>query len=80
MPSRRSSSLRRQRPNQRNAHLITYTVVEEERYFITSLLQARGPQDLIATDALRQLDSHYAGLCSRMRRDRCGRCSPRRRG
>lgn len=45
-----------------NAHLITRTTVDEERYFVTSLLQARGPRDLIAADALAQLTSRHAGL------------------
>jgi hydroxymethylpyrimidine pyrophosphatase-like HAD family hydrolase len=45
-----------------NAHLVTHTAVEEERYFITSLLRARGPRELMAGDALAQLDLSHAGL------------------
>lgn len=45
-----------------NVHLITHTAVEEERYFISSLLRARGPSDLIAPDALARLDLRHAGL------------------
>jgi hydroxymethylpyrimidine pyrophosphatase-like HAD family hydrolase len=44
------------------AHVITPTLVEEERYFITSLLQARGPRDLVAGDALREIGPRRAGL------------------
>jgi hypothetical protein len=44
------------------AHLITHTAVEEERYFITSLLGSRGPKDLVPADALAQLDLQHAGL------------------
>jgi hypothetical protein len=44
------------------AHLVTHTAVEEERYFITSLLRARGPQELVAAEALAQLDTRHAGL------------------
>jgi len=44
------------------AHLVTHTGVDEERYFITSLLRARGPKDLDVTNALAQLDVHHAGL------------------
>jgi hydroxymethylpyrimidine pyrophosphatase-like HAD family hydrolase len=45
-----------------NAHIVTHTAVEEERYFITSLLRARGPRELVAADALAQLDLLHAGL------------------
>jgi hydroxymethylpyrimidine pyrophosphatase-like HAD family hydrolase len=44
------------------AHLVTHTGVDEERYFITSLLAARGPRDLNVTEALAQLDLHHSGL------------------
>ena len=44
------------------AHLVTHTGVDEERYFITGLLRARGPKDLNVADALAQLDLHHAGL------------------
>jgi hypothetical protein len=45
-----------------NAHLVTHTAVDEERYFITSLLRERGPENLVAADALAQLDLQHAGL------------------
>ena len=44
------------------AHLITPTAVEEERYLITSLLQARGPCDLVVSEALAALDAQRCGL------------------
>lgn len=44
------------------AYVITPTLVEEERYFMTSLLQARGPRDLAAGDALRSIGPRRAGL------------------
>jgi hydroxymethylpyrimidine pyrophosphatase-like HAD family hydrolase len=44
------------------AHLITDTTVEEERYFITKLLQARGPQNLVFRDALMELQMPRTGL------------------
>jgi len=44
------------------AHVVTRTEVEEERYFVTSLLQARGPRDLAATQALGAITSPRAGL------------------
>jgi hydroxymethylpyrimidine pyrophosphatase-like HAD family hydrolase len=45
-----------------SAHLITHTAVEEERYFITSLLQSRGPRDLAAGEALAALQLPRAAL------------------
>ena len=44
------------------AHLITPTEVEEERYFVTSLLRARGPNDLVACEALASLEGQNVGL------------------
>jgi hydroxymethylpyrimidine pyrophosphatase-like HAD family hydrolase len=44
------------------AHLITQTTVEEERYFLTGLLQARGPHGLAAADALACIEARRAGL------------------
>jgi hydroxymethylpyrimidine pyrophosphatase-like HAD family hydrolase len=44
------------------AHLIERTTVEEERYFVTGLLQARGPRGLQAADALRELQPPCTGL------------------
>jgi hydroxymethylpyrimidine pyrophosphatase-like HAD family hydrolase len=44
------------------AHLVMPTLVEEERYFVTGLLQAHGPTDLAASDALAALQAPSAGL------------------
>jgi hypothetical protein len=44
------------------AHIVTGTMVEDERYFITSLLQARGPRTLLSREALGELDMPRAGL------------------
>ncbi len=44
------------------AHIITHTSVDEERYFISSLLADRGPQELVAAEILAQLDRRHAGL------------------
>ncbi len=44
------------------AHLVTRTEVEEERYFVTSLLQSRGPAGLVAADALAEVQMPRAGL------------------
>lgn len=44
------------------AYLITRTTVEEERYFITKLLQTRGPRGLTAGDALAEVEPPRAGL------------------
>jgi hydroxymethylpyrimidine pyrophosphatase-like HAD family hydrolase len=44
------------------AHLVARTTIEEERYFLTKLLQARGPKDLVAHDALMKLEMPCAGL------------------
>jgi hydroxymethylpyrimidine pyrophosphatase-like HAD family hydrolase len=43
-------------------HLITHTTVEEERYFITSLLRTYGPPDVVVSEALRQIELPRAGL------------------
>lgn len=43
------------------AHLIAPTTVDEERYFITSLLQARGPDNLVVNEALAVLDGQHVG-------------------
>jgi hypothetical protein len=44
------------------AHVITACEVEEERYFMSELLRARGPRDLIAREALRALEAPRAGV------------------
>jgi hydroxymethylpyrimidine pyrophosphatase-like HAD family hydrolase len=44
------------------AHLIMHTAVEDERYFITTVLQAHGPPELIAGDALATLAKPQVGL------------------
>jgi hydroxymethylpyrimidine pyrophosphatase-like HAD family hydrolase len=44
------------------AHLVTHTTVEDERYFIAGLLRGRGPDDLLAPDALAELEPPRAGL------------------
>ncbi|MGH7894817.1 MAG: hypothetical protein ACREQL_09120, partial [Candidatus Binatia bacterium] len=44
------------------AHLVTHTSVEEERYFMTALLQARGPRELAASETLAAVESPRAGL------------------
>jgi hydroxymethylpyrimidine pyrophosphatase-like HAD family hydrolase len=44
------------------AHVITACEVEEERYFMTKLLQARGPRGLIPHEALQALQIAHAGL------------------
>ena len=46
-------------------HLVTQTTVEEERYFLTGLLQARGPRHLTATDALAGIEDRKVGLPAR---------------
>jgi hydroxymethylpyrimidine pyrophosphatase-like HAD family hydrolase len=43
-------------------HLVTQTTVEEERYFLTGLLHARGPRDLPAADALAAIGDGDVGL------------------
>ncbi len=43
------------------AHIITSTKVEEERYFVTKILQARGPQGLAAHAALESINWLSAG-------------------
>ena len=44
------------------AHIMTGTTVDEERYFMTKLLQARGPRNLVPRDVLAELDMPRAGL------------------
>jgi hypothetical protein len=44
------------------AHIITNTEIEEERYFVTGLLQARGPHGVRAAEALAALGARRAGL------------------
>jgi hydroxymethylpyrimidine pyrophosphatase-like HAD family hydrolase len=44
------------------AHLVMHTAVEEERYFVTSLLRTRGPSDLSTSDALAALGNEEVGL------------------
>jgi hydroxymethylpyrimidine pyrophosphatase-like HAD family hydrolase len=44
------------------AFVVTRTEIEDERYFINSLLQARGPKDLVPSDALASLGLPAAGL------------------
>ncbi|HWP58638.1 MAG TPA: HAD-IIB family hydrolase [Candidatus Acidoferrales bacterium] len=44
------------------AYLITGSKIEEERYFLTKLLQARAPADLIPHEALMELEPPRAGL------------------
>lgn len=44
------------------AYLFTKTTVDEERYFITTLLQTRGPADLSSRDALKELEMPRAGM------------------
>jgi hypothetical protein len=43
-------------------HVITGCEVEEERYFLTKLLRARGPRELIAREALAALEAPRAGV------------------
>jgi hypothetical protein len=45
-----------------DVHIIAPTVVEEERYFVTTVLQARGPRDLAPFEALAALGPPHAGL------------------
>jgi len=45
-----------------NAHLITHTRVDEERYFINGLLRERGPKDLDVAAALAGIGKPQAGL------------------
>jgi hydroxymethylpyrimidine pyrophosphatase-like HAD family hydrolase len=44
------------------AHIITSTKVEEERYFVTKVLQARGRQELAPHEALESVNWLSAGL------------------
>jgi hydroxymethylpyrimidine pyrophosphatase-like HAD family hydrolase len=45
-----------------DAHIITSTKVEEERYFVTKIFQARGPKGLSAHEALSGIEMPRAGL------------------
>ncbi|MFN8546038.1 MAG: HAD hydrolase family protein [Candidatus Binatia bacterium] len=47
-----------------DAHLVTRTTIEEERYFVSSLLRSRGPEGLGAHDALAGIAPRQAGLLS----------------
>jgi hydroxymethylpyrimidine pyrophosphatase-like HAD family hydrolase len=58
----RPSLLASQAYNRIGAHFITSTKVEEERYFITKLLQAEGGRDLAAHTALDSIEWPSAGL------------------
>jgi hydroxymethylpyrimidine pyrophosphatase-like HAD family hydrolase len=44
------------------AHLIASTTVEEERYFASALLAARGPRDLSSAEMLSQIKKPQVGL------------------
>lgn len=44
------------------AHLVTRTVVDEERYFVDGLLRSRGPAGIVPHDALAALHMPIAGL------------------
>lgn len=44
------------------AYLITPTAIEEERYFMTGLLRAQGPRDVLAHEALAGLERQRVGL------------------
>jgi hypothetical protein len=44
------------------AHIVTRTAVEEERYFLTSLLKQRGPIDLAVNEAFLGIDRDHVGL------------------
>lgn len=44
------------------AYFITPTEIEEERYFMTGLLRARGPEHVVAHDALAELERQRVGL------------------
>ena len=44
------------------AHLLTRTAIEAERYFMETLLAARGPEGFHPADALRDVDMPRAGL------------------
>ena len=58
----RPSLLENEVYNTIGAHIVTSTKVEEERYFVTKMLQARGPRELAAREALRSLEMPRAGL------------------
>jgi len=47
------------------AHLLTRTVVEDERYFVDGLLRAEGPRGLAPSDALTSLGTSAVGLLRR---------------
>lgn len=44
------------------AYLIAPTAIEDERYFMTGLLRARGPEDVVAHDALAEVERQRVGL------------------
>ncbi len=44
------------------AYLVAPTAIEDERYFMTGLLRARGPQDVAAHEALAELERQRIGL------------------
>lgn len=58
----RPSLLASEAYNSIGAHIIATTKVEEERYFVTKILQARGPQGLPAHGALESINWLSAGL------------------
>jgi hypothetical protein len=47
------------------AYLVTQTTVEDERYFVSGLLQAHGPRDLPVADTLASVGGRSAGLLLR---------------
>jgi hypothetical protein len=53
------------------AHLVTATTVEDERYFVSGLLQARGPRDLLVADAVAAIGDRRAGLLLEGTGDAC---------
>lgn len=44
------------------AHVVTRTVVDEERYFVDGLLRSHGPPGLVPHDALERLQLGHAGV------------------
>jgi len=60
--SYRPSLISREVHDSVDTYLLTRTAIEEERYFVTSMLQARAPRELIPHDALGALESRRAGL------------------
>jgi hypothetical protein len=45
-----------------NAHIVMRTTLEEERYFLTGLLQAHGLRDVVAPDALARVEKGRSAL------------------